>query len=224
MITILLALLPLIMASAILPSWITATIFLLQSQRGLTKAIALASGMAIARLAQVVLFGFIYSGIDIKKARVISPILIAILEIVIGIFFLISAIRVLFYMNDLDELPPTWEARLNRVGPWIVLGIGILWLLVSGRLWMFTLSAIGIINNAELETLPRLLAYTYYLAGAEILIGLPILVCIILPARSVAILKAWSELLTKHYRPIIISISSIFSLYFLWHGLYKLFT
>ncbi|WP_201364063.1 GAP family protein [Dictyobacter formicarum] len=224
MITTLIELLPLIIASAILPSWITATIFLLQSQHGLKKAIALAGGMAIARLAQIILFGSIYSSINIKKVLVISPILITALEIVIGIFFLISAIRVLFYMSDLDELPLTWEAHLNRVGPWLTFGIGVLWLLVSGKLWMFTLSAIGIINSADLGTLQRLLAYTFYLVGSQILIGLPIVVCIILPGRSASILKAWSDLLTKYYRPIIISISSIFSFYFLWHGLYKLFT
>ncbi|GHO86429.1 hypothetical protein KSZ_44350 [Dictyobacter formicarum] len=127
-------------------------------------------------------------------------------------------------MSDLDELPLTWEAHLNRVGPWLTFGIGVLWLLVSGKLWMFTLSAIGIINSADLGTLQRLLAYTFYLVGSQILIGLPIVVCIILPGRSASILKAWSDLLTKYYRPIIISISSIFSFYFLWHGLYKLFT
>jgi hypothetical protein len=60
---VIIQLLPLIIGSAVVPVQIIIAILLLTSaKQGLAKAVALVAGMTLVRLAQGVIFGFIFTG------------------------------------------------------------------------------------------------------------------------------------------------------------------
>jgi Sap, sulfolipid-1-addressing protein len=211
-------LLPLILASAVLPSWITVIILLLRSDRGPTKALALVGGMTTTRLLQGIFFGLIFQGLEDFGVKTEQKGVISLLYLIIGLTFAISAIRSLVKMDDFDDITPRWKSLMSRVGPVTVFGIGIIWLLVSLRLWIFTLSAIHIIRSAELSWFPSILLYLYFMLGAEVLLVIPIFVARIIskhPSPNITACLHWIE---TNKRQLMISVCALFSVFFFWKG------
>jgi hypothetical protein len=83
---------------------------------------------------------------------------------------------------------------------------------------VFTLSAIGIIGAAQLGQPASTIAYLLFVLLAESLILLPILIRLIVPKQSKGLLDATSAWLARYNRPIVIVISLVFGLLFLYQG------
>ncbi|MEA3336394.1 MAG: GAP family protein [Chloroflexota bacterium] len=221
MISTIIALLPMIIGSAIVPMQIIMLLLMLTSEsKGLSKAIAFVSGMTLVRLAQGVVFGLVFTGGEgaTETGSEGSSWIVSTLLTVLGILLLISFYKALTGEADPDAPPPKWMAMLDGMTPLLALGVGAGLLLIGAKMWVFTLSAIGIIGEAAIGQPSSSIAFLIFVLLAESLLILPILVRIILPSKSSVWLGSLSAWLEKYNRQIVMVASLIFGLLFLYKG------
>jgi hypothetical protein len=221
MATLLVSLLPFIIGSALVPLQIIVGLLLLKSpKQGLFKAIAFVSGMTITRLFQGLIFGFIlsksatFAAGNSGKSPIISTLLL-----VLGILLLIAAYKKWRGVDDADDPPPKWLARIDDLTPLRAFEIGLGLPLIAAKLWVFTLSALATIAAAQLGQPTSAIAYLLFILLAESLLLLPILMRILIPDRSKSVLRKLSAWLTRNNRPITITVSLVFGLLFLYSGI-----
>ena len=219
-------LLPMIIGSAVVPMQIILLVLLLTSEtQGLVKAIAFALGMTVVRVAQGVIFGLIFTGGQgaTESSSEGSGWVVATLLSVLGILLLISFYKALTGEEDPDAPPPKWMAMLDTMTPLLAFGIGAGLLLLSAKLWVFTLSAIGTVEEAALGQPESTITYLLFVLLAESLLILPILVRLVLPRQSQVWLHSISSWLEAHNRVIVMGASLIFGLLFLYQGVSSFF-
>jgi hypothetical protein len=208
---------PFIIGSALVPLQVMMIILLLNSSKqGLAKAILLVSGMTAVRLLQGVIFGLILSpssGETSGKSPVVSTLLT-----VLGVLLLITAYKQWRNEDDPDGPPPKWMVMLDTLTPLKAFGMGAGLVLISGKFWVFTLSAIGVIEEAQLGQPSSTVSYLLFILLAESLLLLAILIRVLIPERSKSILEAISAWLTRYNRPIVMAVSLVFGLLFLFQG------
>jgi hypothetical protein len=215
----LLSTLPLMLGSALIPIWIILVLLLLRSPNGLARAIAFVAGTTTVRLAQGVVFGLLFGASQVggEKTQESSPV-VSTLLLVVGILLLITALKALCKEPDPDAPPPQWMTLMDSTSPLTVFGLGAGFTLVAVKLWVFTLSAIGIIREANLSWSESITAFLIYVLGAQSLILLPLLLYAIVPHQSATLLQSITRWLEKYNRPITIAVSLIFGSLFLWKG------
>jgi hypothetical protein len=216
------SLLPMIIGSAVVPMQIILLVLLLTSEKqGLVKAIAFVLGMSVVRMAQGVIFGLIFTGGQgaTESSSEGSSWVVATLLTVLGILLLISFYKTLTGEEDPDAPPPKWIAMLDTMTPLLAFGIGAGLLLLSAKLWVFTLSAIGTVEEAALGQPASTITYMLFVLLAESLLILPILVRLVLPRQSQVWLHSISSWLETHNRGIVMAASLIFGLLFLYKGI-----
>lgn len=218
---LLISLSPFIIGSAVVPIQIIIDILLLKSPRqGLLRATAYVGGMTTLRLLQGLIFGLILTNSAAASAEESggkSPIVLTLL-LVLGLFLLITAYRMWRKEDDPDAPPPRWLIMIDSLTPLKAFGIGFGLLLIGAKFWVFTLGAIGVIGTAQLGQPSSTIVYLLFVLLAESLLLLPILVRVILPKQSKTLLDQVSEWLTRYNRPIVIVISLVFGLLFLYQG------
>jgi uncharacterized membrane protein YidH (DUF202 family) len=213
-------LLPLILGAVLAPLWVIIVLLMLASPGGVLKATGFVLGMTATRVAQGLIFGAIFAASSATKADDggKSPVLSTLLMIV-GILLLAAAFRKWRKEEDPDDPPPKWMQSINEITPLKAFGLGALMVGVGPKLWVFTLSALGVISEAELGQAGGVAAYAIYIVLAQILLILAILIAVVAPHRSRAILQRAIEWLTTYNRPISITVAVIFGLYFTWDGI-----
>jgi len=208
---------PFIIGSAVVPVQIMMIILLLNSpKQGLAKAISLVAGMTAVRLLQGVIFGLILSpssGETSGKSPVVSTLLM-----VLGILLLITAYKQWRNEDDPDGPPPKWLVMLDTLTPLKAIGMGAILVLISGKFWVFTLSAIGVIEQAHLGQPSSILAFLLFMLLAQSLLLLAIIIRVIVPEQSKSITETISAWLTKYNRPIVLVVSLVFGLLFFVQG------
>jgi threonine/homoserine/homoserine lactone efflux protein len=208
---------PFIIGSAVVPLQVMMIILLLNSPRqGLTKAISLVAGMTIIRLMQGLIFGLILTpepGETSGKSPVVSTLLL-----VLGILLLITAYKQWRNEDDPDGPPPKWMVMLDTLTPIKAFWMGAGLVLISGKFWVFTLSAIGVIEEAQLGQPSSTVAFLIFILLAQSLLLLAIIIRAAIPGQSKSILEAISAWLTKYNRPIVIVVSLVFGLLFFVQG------
>jgi len=220
--SVIVTLLPLIIASAVMPAPIIIMIMLLKSpNQGVLKASAFFAGMTTLRLLQGIIFGLIMTGSTVAttdessgKSAVVSTLLM-----LLGILFLIAAYKKWDKEDDPDAPPPKWMAMIDSMAPLKAFGVGFGLLLIGAKFWVFTLSAIGVIGEAQLGQSSGTVAYLLFVLLAESLLLLLIIIRMILPERSKSLLDSTSIWLARYNRPIVIGVSLIFGLIFLVQGI-----
>jgi hypothetical protein len=216
MATLLLELLPLIVAAALLPVWIIMALFLLRSEGGVAKALAFAAGATSVRLIQGLLFGFVF-GAGAEQEADGATLITSTLLLVIGIVMLIAAYKKWRKEEDPDE-PPKWMDKLSGLTAVKAFSMGALLMMVAMKQWVFTLSAIAIIEETQAEMWAGVAAFLIFVLAAQSLILLPILVYAIAPARAARWLDTVQGWLARHNRIITIAVSLIFGVWFVWKG------
>jgi Sap, sulfolipid-1-addressing protein len=213
-------LIPLIVASAVLPLQITVTILLLRSEGGRLRAGAWVAGMTAVRLAQGVLFGLVLGGAVAAGGDSEGPgPVAATLLLVVGVLFLVTAVRKLLDQPDEDAPPPRWMAAAGSMTPGraFLLGAGII--AISAKLWVFTLGAIGAIAEADLAQPAAVATYLVFVLGAASVHLAAIGVTVVAPARAGALLDRASTLLERHGRTITIGLGLVFGTWFIVRAL-----
>ena len=217
---IIVSLLPFIIGSAVVPLQIIVVILLLTSERrGPLKAIAFVLGMTLARLAQGLLFQLVVTGGsgDPADASALSAIK-SILLLVLGAFLLITAYKKWVKEPDPDAPPPKWLKMLDGLTPLRALLIGAGFILIAVKLWVFTIGALSVINEAQLGQQATIIAFLVYVLLAQSLLIAPIIIRLLLPEQGSRALEAFGHWLEKHNDRIVMVVSLVFGVLFLYQG------
>lgn len=215
----LISLLPYIIGTAVVPAQIIITILLLKSpQQGLLKAMLFVAGMTASRLAQGVLFGFVLDLGDTSSDADGDGLVVSTLLLVLGLLLIVAAYKKWSKEPDPDDPPPRWLAMMDQATVSQVFFFGAALPLISPKLWVFLLGALGVIDYAQMGQPASTLVFLLFVLLAQSLLLLPILIRILLPQRSVSILETISNWLERNNRPIVIAVSLIFGILFLYQG------
>lgn len=210
-------LLPMILGNVLAPLWLIIVLLLLARPGGLGKGAAFVLGMTFTRVVQGVLFGLVFAAAAEETAGGGAPVA-ATIKLLLGILLLIAGYKKWRKEEDPDEPPPKWMQSLNQTTALRVFGMGALGVAVGPKLWAFTLSALAVINAAELDLTGAIIAYAAYIVFAQILLILAVLVSAVAPQGSRAVLQRAIDWLTTNNRPISITVALVFGLFFAWNG------
>jgi len=213
-------LLPLAVASAVVPAQIVITVLLLRGPAGRRAAAAWVAGMTVVRLGQGVLFGLLIRSEDVASGSSDDAGLVAsVLLLVLGIVLLVTAGRAAVAGDDPDAPPPRWMTAFDSVRPGkaFLLGAGLL--AISAKSWVFTLTALGAIDAAEVSGSAAGLTYLGFVVLAQSLVLAVLVVAVVAPRRSDALLERVSVWLDEHDRFIVIGVGLVFGSWFLLKAL-----
>ncbi len=214
------SLVPYIIGTALVPVYIILVVLLLKSpHQSLLKAVAFVAGLTATRLLQGLIFGFVFtrSAASTDNSNGKGPVISALL-LVLGLYLLIAAYKQWRGEDDPDAPPPRWLSMMDSVAPLKAFVIGVGLPLVSVKLWIFTLGALDTIAEAQVGQPGSAIAYLLFIGLAQALLLIPILIRILIPAKSQSILDGLSGWLAKNNRPIAMIVSLVFGLYFLYLG------
>jgi threonine/homoserine/homoserine lactone efflux protein len=217
-------LLPFILGIAIVPvQLIILLLFLKDPQSGLIKGFLFLAGITIIRLLQGIIFGLILNfGTAADGGNGKGPI-VSTLLLVLGILLLITAYKKIKKEPDPDADPPKWMSAIESASNTKAFVFGIQLALISPKLWVFILGAIGTISAAQLGQPTSFITFIVFVLLAQSLLLLLVLIRLILPKHASSLINAASSWLDKHNRIIVIVISLIFGVYFFYQGFYGLF-
>jgi hypothetical protein len=212
-------LLPLIVGAALLPASIIIALFLLRGGGGVRKALAFAAGAMTVRLVQGVLFGYVFGAAADAYGESGSNLITSTLLLVVGIAMLISAVMKWRKEADPDAPPPKWMAVLGGLSALQAFGMAALLMAISIKQWVFTLSAIAVIEQAQLSHTGNVLVYLFFVVAAHSLVLAPIIVSAVAPTQAARMLDAMQGWLERNSRVIVITVLLIFGVWLLWKGI-----
>ncbi len=213
-------LLPLIVASALVPVQITLTVLLLRSSVG--TAAAWVGGMTATRLAQGVLFGIVFAGAGALSGSQDGPgPVVSVVLLVVALLFLTKAAKLLLGGGDDDEdaQPPKWMKLTESVtaGKAFLFGAG--YVAIAAKLWVFTLGAIGAIDEAGLGSAASIALFLLFVVLAEAIPLAFVAYAALAPSSSKTVLDRVSAWLEKNNRVIVIVLGFVFGAWFLLKAL-----
>jgi hypothetical protein len=211
-------LLALIVGAAVVPLYSIAILLLLQSKRGLLKAIAFVSGGVMVRLVQGILFGFVI-GAACKENAEPGPKLIISTLLIVGILLLVTCLKQWWKRDDPDAPPPQWMSAITGLSALKAVGAGALFPIIAVKQWVFTLSAIGVISEAGLDGKASVGVYLFFVLATQMFVLAPILAYAVAPhwtVRPLETIRAWLE---RNNRAIVIVMSLIIGAWFLIKGI-----
>ncbi len=216
---VLIDLAPLILSATLVPLYPIVALLMLQSQGGLSKAVAFVSGAVAVRLAQGVFFGLVFGAVTETYPDNGPEIIASTLLLVVGILLLIAAYKKWRNQADPDDPPPQWMQAVGGLSALRAVGAGALLVAISVKQWVFTLTAIDVIAGAALGAGPSVGAYLIYTLATQVLVLLPILASAVAPQQSAKQLKSVQAWLERNTRAITITVSLVFGLYFSYKGI-----
>ncbi|MBP6470429.1 MAG: GAP family protein [Chloroflexi bacterium] len=211
---VLVNLLPVMVGATIVPLYPVVTLLLLQSEDGLRKAIAFISGGVAMRLAQGVLFGLVFSAAMDANPEGGRKLIASTLLLVVGVLLLVTAVKTWRKEEDPDAPSPKWMSNISGLTALRAMGMGVFFITIDAKQWVFTLSAISIISEGGLGLSTGLGLYLFYILVTQMLMLLPVLGRAIAPRQVARPLKAGQVWLERNSRVIIISVSLLFGLLF----------
>lgn len=218
MVALLLSLLPLIVGAAVLPLFLILTLLLLRSAGGRAKAGAFAAGMAAVRLLQGLIFGYLFAGAIEAQGAAAGDDISSTVLLVGGIFMLVMVARRLTRQDDPDAPPPKWMAAINRLSISRSFAAGVVLMGVSMKQWVFTLSAIAVIDEARLGKAAAVAAYLVFVVLAQSLALAAILLAIAAPAHAAGLLDSERGWLERHGRALTTLVSLALGAWFIAKG------
>ncbi len=209
-------LLPLAVASAIVPIHIVITVLLLRGPAGRLAAAAWIAGMTSTRLLQGVVFGLVLAPVESAGAGSGEPALVvSVVLLVVAVALLPMAARAAVREPDEDAPPPAWMTALDAIAPGraYLAGAGIV--AIGPKFWVFTLGAIAAIGEASLGPGPSVAAFLVFAALAVSVLLTLLAAAVIVPARADVALSRLLAGLTTYGRPIKVVIGVVIGLWFL---------
>lgn len=212
------SLLPLAIASAVVPVQLIVTVLLGQSAGGRTASLAWVAGMLTVRLTQGVVLGLVL-GPEIWGGGEDAGVAASLGLLVVATLLLVMAARKALDEPDEDAPPPRWKAGLDSATPAraYLMGVGVL--LISAKSWVFTLGAVAAIEAAEGGPGSSVLAYVVFVLLAMsahlAIVGSAYLA----PQRADRLLGSFADALGRYDRPITIAVGVIFGAWFLLRAL-----
>jgi hypothetical protein len=212
---ILLGLLPLIIASSLLPFQIILILLLLQQTQGVNKALSFVMGANVTRLIQGVIFGIILYPATHSDAQGLVK---STLLLILGILLLIAAYKKAVAEQN-KEAKPQLLNNITSMGIRQLFLTGMLVPLMSAKLWVFTLSALSVIDTMVVTLNQGLISYTFFLFFSQIFLLLPIVTMIFFPEHAKRRVNQFSVFIEEHNKLITTGASLLFGLLFLYQGI-----
>lgn len=221
MLPVIAKLLPLIIGASLgCPTWIIVVLILLRGKYGLTKAAAFAAGVTAVRTLQFVLFGGLFGTIASANGEDVFDLIPSTLLLVAGLVLVITAVRTWWCKEeDPDAPPPRWITTLGGMSTPAAFGMAVVLMFVALKQWVFTLSAIAVIDDAYLSKLETILAYVFFILGAQLLMLTPVISSAFAPAYSARMVEVVLRWLERNSRMITIVVSLAFGVWFLSKGM-----
>ncbi len=216
--TLLLDLLPLMLAAALVPLYPILLLLVLLGEGGLRTASAFVAGLLAVRLAQGVLFGWVFGAAAEAYPDDGPQIIASTLLLVVGLLLLLAAFKKWRKQPDPEEPTPQWMAALGRLSPLKALGAGAAIMAVDVKQLVLTLTAIDLIQGAAVGAASAAALYLFYTVAVQVFVLLPLLVYAVAPQRADKPLRAAQDWLERYNRPILIGVSLVFGLWFLAKG------
>ncbi len=216
--TLLLDLLPLMLAAALVPLYPILLLLVLLGEGGLRTASAFVAGLLAVRLAQGVLFGWVFGAAAEAYPDDGPQIIASTLLLVVGLLLLLAAFKKWRKQPDPEEPTPQWMAALGRLSPLKALGAGAAIMAVDVKQLVLTLTAIDLIQGAAVGAASAAALYLFYTVAVQVFVLLPLLVYAVAPQRADKPLRAAQGWLERYNRPILIGVSLVFGLWFLAKG------
>lgn len=211
-------LIPIAIATTLMPVELTLTLVMLRSTGGRSRAGAWVAGKTVARLVQYALLaGILVTAVDDGEPG--TSAVEGALLLVVAVWLLVTAARKASDQPDEDAPPPRWMTMVAGIRPTRAFLLGAGFVAVSPKLWAFTLAAIGAIADAELGTAEGWLVYVVFIVLATGLHLAALTLAAVDPARSDATLGRIVDALERHSRPIMIAMSTAFGIWFLLKAL-----
>lgn len=209
-------LLPLIIGAVVLPVDIFLVLLLLRSEGGVVRGAAFAAGSMTVRVLQGVLFGrLLGSALSANTEEIVASTLL----LVVGILSLITAVKIWLRESDPDAPPPKWMTTLSGVSALTAFGMGALLMAIAIKQWVFTLSAIAIIDEAHLSRASSVLIYLGFVMAAHSLVLAPILLSMAAPRRAGSLIDSGQAWLERNSRATMLVVSLVLGAWFVWKGI-----
>ena len=212
-------LVPLAVASAVVPVQLIVTIVLVESS--LRTAAAWVAGMATLRLLQGLLFGVVLTAAGPTDSGASSgpgP-LASTLLLVLAVLFYVTALRKALAGDDPDAPPPAWMEKARSLTPWRAYLAGMAFLAIAVKFWVFTLGAIGAITDAELGRAAGIGTFVAFVVLAQSGHLAILTLAAAGSQRSAAVLGGFSEWLRRNSRVVAIVLGVVFGTWFLGKAL-----
>lgn len=211
-------LVPFIIGAGVVPVHAILVLMLLRGAGGVPGAIAFVSGAILVRLTQGVVFGLMLSsasedGTDEKSGTIKATFLV-----VLGLLLLITAFRKIRKEDDPDAPPPKWLTMIATVGPLKAFGFGAVSIAIAAKQWVFTLGAIGAIRESGVTRNEGVTIFIVFTLLASLLLTAPIIYRILAPGQSERVLARAGDWLERNNATIVIVVSVVFGLFFLYQG------
>ncbi len=213
-------LLPLALASAVVPAQWTLTLLMLRGSAGVRSALAFLSGYVVLRMVQGFVFGLLLGASSAEDTETGPGVIVASLLVAAGLLLLVKGFRAfLAGAADEDDAPPHWVQAVESYSPGRAFAVGIALLAVGAKFWVFTLSAVATLEAADLG---RAVAAVNLLVFALIAVAPSLAVVVaaaVAPARSASMLDRIAAGLGRHSRVIVITICLVVGTWMLLKGL-----
>jgi hypothetical protein len=211
-------LIPLTIAAGLTPVALLFVFAFLRGERGLLKATAFVSGIVAVRLTQGVIFGLILGNVGDSDGDDSARTVTSTLLLVLGVLMLNSGIKKFSNDADPDEPPPRWMTLASTATPAKALGLGAFAISIAGKHWVFTLGAIGSIQEADLDPNQGILLYLIFVLVVSLPLLTPIVSLAVAPRIASIALEAVGAWLDRNNRFIMIAVYGVFGTYFLIKG------
>ena len=222
MVSVVLNLLPLMLGSALFPLWLISNLILLMGENGNTRSAALISGGIFARALQGVLFGTVFLAMPAFSVEGRESPITATLLLVTGIVFLSNALVIYLSEKDPDDPPPRWMKLVDSLSPRKLFLLGIAGVVIGVRPWIFTLSALSVIHDAQMTWTQNIIAYSIYVIGCMTLLLIPLALGIFAPGKSKPTFMKMRRWLETNSHLITMFVSAVFGAFFLFKGIVDL--
>lgn len=137
------------------------------------------------------------------------------LLLIVAVLFLVTAVRQFLGEDDPDEPPPKWMVMVDGITPLKAFLIGAGLLVVGAKFWVFTLSALAAIGDADLGQPGATISFLLFVVLAESIHLALIGISFAMPSKSEAVLDSTSQWLGRHNRIIMMMLGSVFGTWFM---------
>jgi hypothetical protein len=216
---LLMQLLPLIIGAAVVPSIIILVILFLQSDRGLLKASAFVGGMVSWRLFMLTIFvyySFIFA--NLFSLKIPERLHFALLSL-LGIILMIVATYLLIKKRNESGTSPNLLKVIDRSNAPMAFAFGVVLMAIGLKHYIFMIGAMQDLERSGIMGARWTFAMILFIVAAELLVLIPILIYMLMPDRSEAILGSFKNLLDKYSSTITITFCYVVGIFFLWRAL-----
>jgi hypothetical protein len=214
-------LVPVLLAMMISPARTLAVIILLHTPRSTTTALGYVVGMISAMMVQGAGMGIVMSAVGLASADRSSE-----LSVFVGALFIVSSVVLFAGAFKILTAPPSGGGslasaleRLEHVGPSGAYKIGFGWIFASPKQWVFVLTAVAVIFEAQLHPLGSLANYVVFTILVQLAYLLIIGAYSIAKDRASRMLNSTFGWLKTNLRAAAVSLFIGFGLVFLLKGM-----